>query len=307
MNVDLNLLRVFDAIYAARSISRAAERLDMSQPACSQALGRLRLLLRDPLFERTAGGVKPTERAHQLARSVQGGLALLEEGLKGPEVFHPSTSRAELKLHLTDIGEMRFLPRLLATLARRAPGVRVTTRPWPQTDIAEALHSQALDLAIGYLPLVEGTLKVELLRDRYVLMVRAGHPMLRGKKQRTGLTPDALGRFEYVTVRSHSDTQRILQVLRLEEQIRLYASSFLALPSIVRSTDLAVVIPRDISREFEPRNEFVLLEPDLPSRDFTVSLHWGRRHEHDPFLRWMRALVVELFQERDRPATSMHS
>ncbi|GAA6142108.1 LysR family transcriptional regulator [Hydrogenophaga sp. 5NK40-0174] len=297
MNVDLNLLRVFDAIYAARNISRAAERLDMSQPACSQALGRLRVLLHDPLFERTAGGVKPTERAHQLARSVQGGLAMLEEGLREPEAFHPATSRAELKLHLTDIGEMRFLPRLMSTLRERAPGVHVITRPWPQPDIAEALHSQALDLAIGYLPLVQGTLKVELLKDRYALMVRAGHPLLRQVKK-SGLAAKALGQFDFVTVRSHSETQRILQVLRLEEQIRLYAASFLALPSIVRSTDLAVVIPRDIAHEFEPRNEFVLLEPDLPSRDFTVSLHYGRRHEHDPFLRWMRSLVVELFQEK---------
>lgn len=294
--MDLNLLRVFDAIYAARSISKAAERLGMSQPACSQALSRLRIELRDPLFERTAGGVKPTERSDRLARSVQGGLALLDEGLREPDAFHPQTSRAELRIHLTDIGEMRFLPRLVQALQSRAPGVKVLASPWPQKDIAEALHNGDLHLAIGFLPQTQGTQKIELLKDRYALMVKAGHPLIRGRTK-GGVSTRALSRFDFVTVRSHSETQRILSVLQLEERIRLRASSFLALPAIVRSTDLAVVIPKAIAQEFEPREEFHLLDADLPQQDFTVSLHWGRRHEHDPFLRWARALVIELFKQ----------
>lgn len=293
--MDLNLLRVFDAIYAARSISKAAERLGLSQPACSQALSRLRIELRDPLFERTAGGVKPTERADRLARSVQGGLALLDEGLREPDAFHPQTSRAELRLHLTDIGEMRFLPRLVQALHTRAPGVQVTAMPWAQKDITEALHSGDLHLAIGFLPQTQGTQKTELLQDRYALMVRAGHPLVRDRAK-SAISIRALSRFDFVTVRSHSETQRILSVLRLEDRVRLRASSFLALPAIVRSTDLAVVIPKAIAQEFEPREAFHLLDADLPQPDFTVSLHWGLRHEHDPFLRWVRALVIELFR-----------
>src|SRR3990167_8993340 len=193
LTMDLNLLRVFDAIYAARSISKAAERLGMSQPACSQALSRLRIELRDPLFERTAGGVKPTERADRLARSVQGGLALLDEGLREPDAFHPRTSRAELKLHLTDIGEMRFLPRLVQTLQSRAPGVKVLASPWPQKDITEALHNGDLHLAIGFLPQTQGTQRVELLKDRYALMVKAGHPLILGRTK-AGISIRALSR-----------------------------------------------------------------------------------------------------------------
>ncbi len=293
--MDLNLLRVFDAIYAARSVSRAAERLGMSQPACSQALSRLRTELKDPLFERIAGGVKPTERAERLARSVQGGLALLDEGLREPDAFHPQTIRAELRLHLTDIGEMRFLPQLVQALQSQAPGIRVLASPWPQKDIAEALHNGDLHLAIGFLPQTLGTKKVELLRDRYALMVKAGHPLVRGRSS-GNVSVRALSRFDFVTVRSHSETQRILSLLKLENRIRLSASSFLALPAIVRSTNLAVLIPKAIAQEFEPRDEFDLLDADLPQQDFTVSLHWGRRHEHDPFLRWSRKLIIELFK-----------
>lgn len=137
--IDLNLLRLFDAVYRTRNVSRAAEELGLSQPATSQALTRLRLLLRDPLFERVAGGVRPTARSERLAHSVQAGLALLEAGLNEGERFDPATTDAELRLHLSDIGEGRFLPPLMTTFARsrrtcalsRAPGrMRRSPRRW---------------------------------------------------------------------------------------------------------------------------------------------------------------------------------
>ena len=292
--IDLNLLRVFDAIYASCNISRAAERLGMSQPATSQALNRLRLALRDPLFERTAGGVRPTERANRLAKSIQSGLALLDAGVNELDNFDPATSHAELRLHLTDIGEMRFLPKLMEALRQRAPGVHVQAKPWPQQDIAAALHSQDLHFAIGFLPDVQGTSKVDLLNDRYLLLLRAGHPALH-RRTHGALNAQEMELLDFVSVRSHTETRRILQILRLEHRIRLTTSSFLALPAIVRSTDMGVIMPKAIAEDFEPRGEFALVEPDLPQRNFTVSLHWSRRHGHDPLLRWTRELFVELF------------
>lgn len=293
-NLDLNLLRLFDTVYRTRNISRAAEQLGMSQPATSQALTRLRTALGDHLFERTPGGVRPTARAERLARSVQAGLALLEAGLDDEDAFDPRTSSAELRLHLTDIGEARFLPALMAELQHSAPGLQVKATAWPKEQIPQALDNGLIHFAIGFLPEVENTAKVELLTDRYVLVMRAGHPLAEAVGRRS-LSIDHLRRLDLVSVQSHAQTLRILHSLHLESRIRLLTSTFLALPAIVRDTDLAVLMPEAIATGFEPAERFRIVEARLPAGDFTVALHWSRRHEHAPMQRWARELLVRLF------------
>lgn len=299
-NVDLNLLRLFDTVYRTRNISRAAEQLGMSQPATSQALTRLRTALGDHLFERTPGGVRPTPRAERLAHSVQAGLALLEAGLDDEDAFDPRTSSAELRLHLTDIGEARFLPALMAELQRSAPGMQVKTTAWPKEQIPQALDNGLIHFAIGFLPEVENTAKVELLTDRYVLVMRAGHPLADAVGRRS-LSLDHLRRLDLVSVQSHVQTLRILHSLDLDKRIRLLTSTFLALPAIVRDTDLAVLMPEAIATGFEPAERFRIVEARLPAGDFTVALHWSRRHEHAPMQGWARELLVRLFGTETRP------
>lgn len=292
--VDLNLLRLFDVVYRTRNISRAAEQLGMSQPATSQALTRLRVALGDHLFERTPGGVRPTQRAERLARSVQAGLALLESGLTDEDAFDPRTSTAELRLHLTDIGEARFLPALMAEMRRVAPGIQVKATSWPKDEIPQALDNGLIHFAIGFLPEVEHTAKVDLLGDRYVLLMRAAHPLADALGRRVP-TLEQLRRLDFVAVQSHAQTLRILHALNLDSRIRLLTSTFLALPAIVRSTDLVALMPQAIAAGFEPASRYRVIEARVPAGDFTVALHWSRRHEHVPMLRWARELLVRLF------------
>ncbi|MDZ5457539.1 LysR family transcriptional regulator [Azohydromonas lata] len=294
-DLDLNLLRLFDTVYRTRNISRAAEQLGLSQPATSQALTRLRLAVGDHLFERTPGGVRPTQRAERLAQSVQAGLALLEAGLTDEDAFDPLASSAELRLHLTDIGEARFLPELMAEMRRVAPGMQVQARTWAQSEIALALDNGDIHFAIGFLPEIGNTARTDLLTDRYVLLMRAGHP-LADQLGRRSLNLQQLQQLDLVAVRSHAQTLRILHSLNLERRIRLMTSTFLALPAIVRDTDLAVLMPRAIASGFEPADRFQVLDARLPTDDFTVALHWSRRHEHLPMQRWARELLVRLFQ-----------
>ena len=292
-DVDLNLLRLFDAVYRLRSVSRAADKLQLSQPAASQGLARLRTQVHDALFTRAGRGVRPTPRADRLATAVQSAIATLEEALNEGDRLDPRSARLVQRLHLSDIGEARFLPDLLATLHQEAPAVQVQSFPLPHDEIAGALDAGVIDFAIGFLPTVRGTQRADLLRDRYALLLRAGHPLAHGRSPRLA----ELSRLEYAAVRSHSETLRILQQLKLHERVRLTAAHFLALPAIVQRTDLAVVMPRNIARGFAAGGAFTVVEPRLPQREFAVSLHWSRRFEPDPAHRWMRQLLLRLFKQ----------
>jgi DNA-binding transcriptional LysR family regulator len=293
-DIDLNLLRLFDAVYRARNVSRAAELLDLTQPAASQGLTRLRTLIHDPLFVRTAGGVQPTPKAHRLAEPVRQALATLEQALGETAGFDPAKSTRSFRIHMSDIGEGRFLPELMVTLRDQAPGVRVETLPLPRDQITEALDAGRIDFAFGFLPMVKETQRSQLLKDRYVVLLREGHPFARKRRSGKALL-EALRELEFVGVRSHADTLRIVQQLKLEGQLRLVTEHFLVLPSIVRATDLAAIMPRNIARSFE--GGYAIVEPDFPQREFVVALHWSKRFEADPGNRWLREVIEGLFKE----------
>lgn len=305
-DIDLNLLRLFDAVWRTRNVSRAAQLLDLSQPAASQGLARLRRILGDALFVRSGSGVAPTPRAERLALAVQSALATLEEALNESEVFDPLASRRTFRMHLSDIGEARFLPELMALLCREAPGTRLEAAPLPHDDITAALDSGRIDVAIGYLPTVADTQRVPLLSDRYIVLLREGHPFAaqwRPAVGREGFADvrsaseslDMLAGLDFAAVRTHSDTLRILQLLQMEGRLRLTVAHFLSLPAIVRASDLGVLMPRSIAQGFAVHGGLEIIEPDFPLRDFTVSLHWSRRFEADPGQQWLRQRVCDLF------------
>ncbi len=295
-DIDLNLLRLFDAVYRTRSVSRAAELMDLTQPAASQALTRLRLLIKDPLFVRAGGGVQPTPKADRLADAVRSALGTLEQALNESAQFDPLQSRKVFRIHMSDIGEGRFLPDLMLALRQQAPGVRLETLPVAGDQIAPLLDSGRIDFAFGFLPAVKDTQRVQLLGDRYIVLLREGHPFARRRRSGAALLDD-LRQLEFVAVRSHSDTLRILSLLQLEDRLRLTTEHFMVLPSIVRGTDLAVVMPRNIARSFAAQGGYTVIEPALPLRDFTVSLHWSKRFEADPGNQWLRGVIEGLFKE----------
>jgi len=294
-DIDLNLLRLFDAIYRTRNVSRAAEALDISQPAASQGLARLRAVMNDPLFVRHSVGVRPTPRADRLAGVVRQSLGALELALTEAASFDPQRSQRVFRIHMSDIGEGRFLPDLLQALRERAPGVRIDTRPVAAADIADALDDARLDFAFGFLPQVRDTRRVKLLDDRYIVLLRSGNPFLRNRKTEVPL--EDLRELEFVAVRTHRDTLRILHLLGLEDRLRLTTEHFVVLPAIVRATNLGVVMPRNIALNFAQEGPYAIIEPAFPLRDFTVSLHWSKRFESDPAIRWFRDLAVEIFAE----------
>lgn len=289
--LDLNLLRLFDAVYRTGSVSRAAEELDTAQPVASQGLARLRSALGDAVFERTAGGMRPTPLADRLAPTVRTCLAMLDQALAEDRVFDPSTSRRLFRLHMSDIGESRFLPMLMARLHDAAPGVRIETQWLEPGELAPALDQGRIDFAFGFLPHLSGMPHLPLLTDHYVIVVRRGHP-LAACAQDPQAVAEALAALDFVAVRTHADTTRVLRLLQLEAQLRLTVEHFTALPSIVLSTDLAAVMPHAIHDLFPP-DRFAVVDPRFPLEAFTVSLHWSRRFADEPANRWFRQLMAD--------------
>jgi DNA-binding transcriptional LysR family regulator len=293
-DLDLNLLRIFDAVYQQRSVSRAAEVLGLSQPAVSHGLTRLRLLLGDALFVRVAGGVAPTAKADALADAVGHALRLIEEALHATGGFDPARARKTFRIHMSDIGEGVFLPALMHAVRRAAPGVRIETHQLEYAQIQDALDTGKVDLAFGYLPGVDATERCELLHEKYVVLARADHPLLREPPTRQWLA-----RLDYIVVRQHTETSRVLHTLALQDNIRLSIPHFMVIPSIVRETDLAVILPRRTALTFARDGTLKVVEPDMGLPDFTVALHWSHRFHNDPGNRWLRETAIELFGELD--------
>jgi DNA-binding transcriptional LysR family regulator len=290
--LDLNLLRLFAAVYESRSVSRAAQSLAISQPAASNGLTRLRMFFGDPLFARSHGGVRPTPLADQLFGAVSAALNLISGALSESERFNPRESRRIFRIHMSDIGEARFLPDLMATLSQSAPGLLIETRVVPHPEIAALLDHGELDFAFGFLPSVHDTERYTLLKDRYAIMVREAHPVLKLAEPQS---VSALRQLDFVAVRSHSETLLILDRLKLDKRIRLLASHFLALPKIVRNTNLGVVMPGSLAREIAGKEHCAVIEPRVSHRDFTVSLHYSKRREQDAGHRWLSETIRGLF------------
>lgn len=291
-NLDLNLLQTFHAVHAAGSVSRAAERLGVSQPTVSHALQRLRRMHGDPLFIRTQGGMAPTAKAQRLARAVEQALATLDVALRENETYDPAHSDREFRLHLTDIGETIFLPPLIRSLAREAPRVRLCAFQLDDRDILPALESGRIDLALGYIPALTGAKRQYLLSERYVVVMRAGHPAAQRKPTRA-----ALAGLRYALVRSHPATARALQELGLTARVGLELPHFMVLPRILAETDLAALMPARLADAFRELGDYVVWRPRVGLPRFDVSVHWYWRFENEPGNRWLRERIVALFGE----------
>ena len=294
-DLDLNLLRAFDAVLREGSVTAAAERLGLSQPAMSNALSRLRNLLGDPLFMRTTGGMRPTPLAQQLAAPVQQALDLIRASFSRQAGFDPKTSDRIFRLQLTDVGEIAFLPPLLERLQLEAPGVRVETQHLPQDEVGDALASGEVDLALGFLPeLSQGIVQKRLFRDRYVCLVRADHPRVGSR-----LTLTQFLAATHVLVSSRGSAHEIVeQTLRnqgLRRRIALRVPHFTVVPMILARTDHMVIVPEGLVRAVAPFGRFKSLRPpvDIPALD--VKVHWHERFDQDPGMIWLRGLIVELY------------
>ena len=298
MNIDefdLNLLVVFDAVLAEASISRAAKRLGLSQPAVSNALTRLRKATDDRLFVRLANGMAPTPYAQGIADPIRQALASIRSSLGASNQFDAATSQRSFAIYLTDLGEAYFLPQLLARLSRVAPGVHIRTLPMPPEAAQESLRNGAVDLAIGNLPdFRAGFYQQRLFRDHYVCVVRHGHPKI---GERITARQFAAAAHAIVTPGGwgHGIIERKLLEHGLEQRIALRMQNFLVLPSIIATTDLVAIVPHSVGSQLSRHIDVKLLPLPIAIPAFNIKQCWHERFHDDKGNRWLRQQFAELF------------
>ncbi|QPF90673.1 LysR family transcriptional regulator [Bradyrhizobium commune] len=297
--LDLNLLRLLIALYRTRSVSRAAEQLNLSQPATSLALARLRKAVGDVLFVRTSGGMMPTSRCAELVAAADQALATIDSTVLRRSAFDPVTARQDFVVTMPDVGEIHFLPRLTAFLAQHAPTCNLRCEQITNEQMEAALAAGDIDLALGYFPNLEGpgVLRQRLFMHSLVCLVRADHPIVKSKTVPLATFLELSHAVVRSVGRSNELFEMLLKKQGLQRRIQLLSSHFLSVPAIISETDLIVTVPRSIADYYARLENLRIVEPPINIKPYAIHQFWHARFHKDPGLKWLRESVALLFTE----------
>jgi len=293
--VDLNLLKVFDALYKKQHVTQAGVSIGLSQPAMSYALARLRETFEDPLFVRTGRGMEPTPRAQALGDPVARLIDLVQrEILPAPE-FHPEDSSRMFVICMSDIGEVVFLPRLQRYLDKVAPRVRIKTESLGVSELEQGIANGDVDLAIGYFPnMNSGALKRRALHQHsYICIARKDHPEIGDS-----LSLDQYQAAEHIMIRSEGREQELLERsherLGIHINVRFSVPHFIGAPFVVSTSNMIAAMPHAIARRFAEFTDIKILPLPFPAPKYDLYMHWHPRFHHEQANRWIRAVISEL-------------
>lgn len=293
MKPDLNLLVILDALCRHGSVSRAAERLALSQPAISHALNRLRAATGDPLFTRSGRGLVPTPRAVALAERVAGIVAEAQACLR-PEAFDPSRDAMTFRLGVSDFAGLTLLPQVVQAAMSEAKQVRIEAVP-VGPGLLRQLEEGGLDVSFwGTDPLAAPYHHQALFEDEYRLVMRHAHPALKAGSGRIGLE-DYLDLSHAVVSLGDPGTSGVetaLAQLGRTRRIVLVSPSFAANLAAVAASDLAATVPDRLAQALPEGLVRLPLPFDVPR--FRYGLIWHARTDASPAQRWFRALIARV-------------
>jgi DNA-binding transcriptional LysR family regulator len=290
--IDLNLLAVLDALLDERNVTRAAARLGYTQPTISGMLARLRGLFGDPLFVRTQRGLLPTPRAQALSVPLKQ-LLVDSQRLIAPGAFDPANAEATFAISSNDYMQHAFLVPFVKVLRSEARHIRLAIRPPIIEGLGDALAHGQIDLAVTIPEFAMSDLPSRLLyRERYVVAVRAQHPLAR----RGAMTVERFCQYDHVLVSPtggsfEGPTDQALARLKLRRRVRYSVPSFLLMPEVLQTDDLIALVPSRLLRENVKR--LVVLKPPIEVQGFDVIAVWHARVDKDIAHRWLRRRLVE--------------
>lgn len=290
--LDFNLLKALDVLLDERNVTRAAERLALTQPAVSGMLTRLRESFDDPLFVRAQRGMVPTTRALALAEPVKRLLSDIESLLQ-PQAFDPPTARMTVTVASTDYALRAVVVPFLSAVREQAPNIRVAVQPVDNQALLAQFDRGEVDLALVTPDVTGHGLHAHaLFEERYVCVMRAGHP----DATAGALTLERFCALDHVLVSPaggafHGVTDEALARVGKTRRVTVSVTSFLVLPEILKVSDLIAVVPQ---RLVLGRDDLVIMKPPLHIQGFGKSVAWHERTHHDPGHHWLRSLLIEV-------------
>ena len=294
--VDLNLIVALHALLEERSVSRAARRVGLSQPAMSHALARLREHFGDPLLVRTGRTMEPTPRAASLLAAVRPLVGGLEALLTAAPV-QPAALTLSLRLVTDDAVGLTFLPRLVRRLRAEAPGVTLDVLPRGAPGRKALLRAGQADLALGAFSGAGMDLhRLALYTERWVTVLRRGHPASDGP-----WTPERWAALPQVIVSPtggrRGEVDRQLQGRGLSREVVAAVPHFSTALALVARTDLVLTTGASQAAVLGPAFDLEIRDPPLPMSPYEIAMLWHPRTEHDPAHHWIRALARQVADE----------
>ncbi|MGC2200674.1 MAG: LysR family transcriptional regulator [Stellaceae bacterium] len=311
-SLDLNLLRVFDTLIEERSVTRAGDRLGLSQSAISHALNRLRYVLNDELFVRVPDGMRPTPRAAEIAPRLREGLLQLQLAL-GPTEFDPARTERRFTVTCGEYIGTVVMPSFIARVRALAPNAELRIRP-SNMGVGEPLLAGRVDLAIGSFRRVPDPFVCEpLFQESRVWVISADHPAARGEltlerlASLSHLIISAAGEDEHAVNGYVSDhglerlvtrsevglLQGALAARGLRRMIGLTMPHFPAALAVVSRSDMAAPLPRRLAAAFAEQYRLRIFDPPYPSPPFDIAALWHRDHGKEPAIAWLRSVLRE--------------
>ncbi len=288
-------LTAFCTICETKNLTRASMALRVTQPVLSQMLRRWRAVLKDPLFVRTRYGVTPTEHALAFRNRVLPSVLELNRSLKESGEFDSSTSVRTFRLHMSDIGQLVFLPRLAACLLQEAPHLQLHITHLPSEEVQDALTSGAIDLAVGALPMIKGRVHSRmLLREPFVTVMRKKHYLASGKLTLASYA-DALHLVIDAPSSGHLLVESGLRAKGIHRRVAMTLSHYLSLEQVLTGADYLLTVPAVAVLAFHDPTRYTAVPAPIDLPTFDIRLYWHERTKSDAGVTWLREKVAELF------------
>ena len=291
--IDLNLLVIFDAVMVELNVTRAAEKLSMTQPGVSKALNRLRRVLNDDLFVKVPSGVKPTPKALEMWRPIHHGLSEIRQ-VTQPSSFNPATTKATFTLAMADYAAFLLVPLLTKHLAQLAPNIDIRVIPGTKINAPALLEHSEIDLAIGASPDAELRLRSHtLFAERYVCAMQKNHPLA---KKKLTLQKFVQAKHLLVTLTGEATgfIDRLLQEKGLRRRIAITINQFALAPVVVANSDLIAALNCRTIRHSGLENQLHLTQIPLDLEPIPVKMVWHERSHCDLAHTWLRSLLIQV-------------
>lgn len=290
--IDLNLLVAFDALLSDESVSAAASRIGLSQPAMSKRLAHLRQLFGDELFIRGPDGMRPTDKALDLADPIRAALRQIEDTLGALGGFSPMRSARTYRIATTDHVAATLVPHVMAKLCQAAPRMTIILRSLHRQEVVDQLEKGSIDLAVTILPDAPTSIKrAPLFHVDWVSLVSADHPEIR-----EGLTLELFLKYPHLLVTHVGDLKgyvdRMLDDMGLKRTVAMSLPYALAVPAIIARTQMICTLSANIaSLAAWPGIKRFPLPFDYSG--YRETMLWHRRNDNDPAHSWFRRVMVE--------------